>query len=128
MPDQSGGIHTIANRQQPTTCLAKNGLDCLDMVSAADLNYWVTDLMEINMEDIQDEIVLEFPKPKDADMAKILVRAEVSELLSFAFHASLDDTRKAVSRLTHIPSQRQANPSDAASGAGGRCPHGRRHY
>ena len=85
MPDQSGEIHTIMTRQKPDSCTDKRGQDCLDIVSSPDENYWITDLADVNLNDLHEEITLEFAKPDDVMKAKLLIRARESGLISFAW-------------------------------------------
>jgi len=75
-PDDAGRIHTIANPQTPLQAHDSAGRDLLPSLSSKDMTFWQSNYGDkaINKnEGLKDELILEFPKPKDAKRAKLLV-------------------------------------------------------
>lgn len=97
MPDAAGAIHTLSKLLQPLNCKAKDGEDCRDEVSSEDGNAYAIDLASLNgesLKDIQDELVLEFPRPADAKEAKILLKGSESGVITFVWWKILESVGK----------------------------------
>jgi hypothetical protein len=77
-PDLSGNIHTVTERVLPSHAYDRNGKDIMHQISKNDDIFWQTCVEEKNLEnkeDLRDELIIEFPKPKDAQKAKLFVNA-----------------------------------------------------
>jgi hypothetical protein len=77
-PDASGKIHSISNPCSPIRAIDVTGNTILPDVSQKDGKFWQTQVANKNpdrKEDLKDELVFEFPKPKNAKKAKLFVNA-----------------------------------------------------
>ena len=75
VPDESGKIYTISQPIIPVQAIDGKGRDLLPYFSENDWIYWQTRTEEKDpdvIEDLKDELIFEFPKPRDATMAKLL--------------------------------------------------------
>ncbi len=93
MPDIGGKIHTLSELQPPSSCICRDGSDCREDLLKEDEKSYIFDLESAKREDIhdaQDAIVLEFPKPASAEMAKVVVKGEESGLITFVWWQILD--------------------------------------
>lgn len=75
VPDTWGGIHTISNPIAPVRAYDREGSDLSVYVSENDRRVWVSKEREIipeRIEKLKDELIFEFPKPKETSRAKIL--------------------------------------------------------
>lgn len=74
-PDTSGGILTISNPIAPARAYDREGRDLSVYVSENDLRVWVSKDQEKipgRKEELKEELIFEFPKPKKTSRAKIL--------------------------------------------------------
>ncbi len=77
-PDGSGGIHTISGPIIPIRAFDGEGNNIRRFVSKKDFKFWQTQVEKKypdRKEDMRDELIFEFPKPRDAKKAKLLVNA-----------------------------------------------------
>lgn len=92
-PDASGKIHSIARPVAPIKAFDAKGNDILPFVVQNDRVFW-TSRMEgrdpEKKEDLRDELIFEFPKPRDAKKAKLLVNAGTTHWGSHAIKRYLD--------------------------------------
>lgn len=75
VPDLSGNIHTLANSITPSRAYDKKGNDLALFVGENDWAFWQSREEGRNpdtREDLKDELIFEFPKPKDASRAKLI--------------------------------------------------------
>lgn len=75
IPDELGGVHTVAQPVVPLAARDKKGRDILPLVRENDWIYWQSRLEEKKPDDpadIRDELIFEFPKPAGATKAKLL--------------------------------------------------------
>lgn len=78
IPDNSGEIHTIAHPVILQKAHDGKGTDLMPFLSKNDRIYWTTQIEGKNpsrMDDLKDELILEFPKPQYAKKAKLVVNA-----------------------------------------------------
>jgi len=78
VPDLSGGMHTVPGVAAPRKARNGRGGDILPLVAAKDGRFWMTSDEEKNprkKEDLRDELIFEFPKPRGAKKAKLVVNA-----------------------------------------------------
>ena len=78
VPDTSGGIHTVSQPHIPLLAYDSEGNDLVPIISKNDLKFWRTRLEGKNpdkKEDLRDELIFEFPKPRGAKKAKLIVNA-----------------------------------------------------
>jgi len=77
-PDASGQIHSISNPFLPIRAADGEGNDILPLVCGKDGKFWETHSEKKNpdkKEDLKDELIFEFPRPKDVKKAKLFVNA-----------------------------------------------------
>jgi hypothetical protein len=75
VPGPLGGIHTILKPIFPTRAYDQNGNDLTSYVCENDWVFWNSRNDEKNpaqKEDLRDELIFEFPKPKNVTRAKLL--------------------------------------------------------
>jgi hypothetical protein len=75
-PDASGKIHSISNPITAMRMVDHAGNNLMPIFSRKDGQFWQTSMAGKNpnsKEDLKDELIFEFPKPKDAKKAKLLV-------------------------------------------------------
>jgi len=75
-PDNLGNIHTFTDLLVPTRAYDKQGRDLLPFLSENDRVYWHSRVEEKdpeNVEDLKEELILEFPRPEGAGQAKLLI-------------------------------------------------------
>ncbi len=75
VPDTWGGIHTISNPIAPVRAYDREGSDLSFYVSKNDHRVWVSkdrEKIPERIEELKDELIFEFPKPKETSHAKIL--------------------------------------------------------
>ena len=80
-PDLSGGIHTVFDSITPLFAYDGNGKDILPYVEKNDKVFWVSqdkDTSPQNSGSIKEELIFEFPKPKGASKAKLVVNASTT--------------------------------------------------
>jgi len=97
MPDAKGTVHTLSNLLKPLSCKAKDGEDCTYKVSFEDRDGYIFDLASLNGKagsDIQDEIILEFPKPADAKEVKVILKGSESGIITFVWWKILETVGK----------------------------------
>jgi hypothetical protein len=78
VPDLSGTMHTVRGAVAPKKARDRRGRDILPLVAAKDGRFWMTADEEKNprkKEDLRDELIFEFPKPRGAKKAKLLISA-----------------------------------------------------
>ncbi len=88
IPDFKGGIHTISQEVKPVRCIDFNGGNRLSEVLNQDKSYWQSDLNGKDFTQssgLRDGLILEFPKPAAAKVAKIVVASTNTKLAIFAF-------------------------------------------
>ena len=77
-PDASGKIHTILNPIVPIRAVDVEGNDITPIISEKDGNTWQTHVENKSpdrKEDLRDELIIEFPKPKGVKKVKLYVNA-----------------------------------------------------
>jgi hypothetical protein len=77
-PGSSGKIHTIARPTVPDKAFDAKGNDILPFVVKNDRVFWTSRIEGRDLEkkkDLRDELIFEFPKPRDVKKAKLLVNA-----------------------------------------------------
>jgi hypothetical protein len=77
-PDIDGAMHTLSAPVAPRKARDKRGRDILPLVGKSDRVFWTSpdDVRDPKKkEDLRDELVFEFPKPKGAKRAKLVVDA-----------------------------------------------------
>ncbi len=77
-PDASGKIHSISNPYLPIRAADGEGNDILPLVCGKDGKFWQTQVEQKNpdkKEDLKDELIFEFPRPKNGKKAKLFVDA-----------------------------------------------------
>lgn len=93
VPDTSGNIHTIAQPVVPNRAFDSKGNDLMPYFIKNDRVFW-TSLIEgrdpDKKEDLRDELIFEFPKPRDAKKAKLLVNASTTYWGSHVIKRYLD--------------------------------------
>ena len=75
VPDLIGGIHTLAKPIPPSRAYDKKGNDLSLFVGENDWAFWQSRDEVRNpdiREDLKEELIFEFPKPKDASQAKLI--------------------------------------------------------
>lgn len=75
VPGPLGGIHTVSKPIVPVRAYDQNGNDLTSYVCENDWVFWNSRNDEKNpdqKEDLKDELIFEFPKPKNATKAKLL--------------------------------------------------------
>jgi hypothetical protein len=88
IPDGKGSIHSIAHPVMPIRCVDFDGRDVLDKVLNKDSTMWESIIATNRFardEDFRDGSVIEFPKPRDATIAKLVVDGVNTDLGIFAF-------------------------------------------
>jgi hypothetical protein len=78
VPGTSGRIHTFAQPSPPQKAYDQKGRDILPLIAQNDQTFWVSRVEEKDPEkkdDLRDELILEFPKPKGATQAKLMANA-----------------------------------------------------
>jgi hypothetical protein len=78
VPDLAGNMHTLSSPFAPKSARDRNGRDILPLVVENDRRFWMNSDEEKNprkKEDLRDELIFEFPKPRGAKRAKLLVNA-----------------------------------------------------
>jgi hypothetical protein len=78
VPDISGGIHTFSQPIIPILAYDNRGKDLMPFISKNDKVFWLSQDDGKNpekKEDLRDELIFEFPKPKEAKKAKLLINA-----------------------------------------------------
>lgn len=78
VPDISGKVHTIYQPVVPDKAFDSKGNDLMPFFIKNDRVFWTTRIKGRDpdkKEDLRDELILEFPKPQDANTAKLLVNA-----------------------------------------------------
>ncbi len=81
VPDASGGIHTVSKPLPPRKARDKSAQDILSLISKNDGVFWesrMDGLRPDRPEDLKEELILEFPKPAQAQKVKFLVNAWTS--------------------------------------------------
>ncbi len=92
-PDISGKIHTIADPVTPDKVFDSLGNDLMPYFAKKDRIFWTTRFEDKNpdrKEDLRDELILEFPKPRGAKTAKLLVNAGTTQWGSHVIKRYLD--------------------------------------
>lgn len=77
-PDAAGKIHAFVQPVAPLSAVQDQEKDILNLVVEKDFNVWESkyeDKLSSRKEDLRDELVFEFAKPRDAQKAKLLVNA-----------------------------------------------------
>jgi len=75
VPDETGGVHTIARPVPPSLARDGRGRDILSLTGTDDWMFWQSRLEDKdpdNPADTRDELLFEFPKPAGATQAKLL--------------------------------------------------------
>lgn len=75
VPDETGGIHTVARPVLPSLARAGGTRDILPLVKDNDWLFWQSRVEEKdpdNPADVRDELLFEFPKPAGATRAKLV--------------------------------------------------------
>ncbi len=88
LPDQRGMMHTIASPLAPQTAVDLRGRDVRKEIASVDDLVWESELAGRDFsrdDDLRDGLVLEFPKPEGATVAKLVVRGINTPLGVFAF-------------------------------------------
>jgi len=101
VPDTWGGIHTISNPIAPMRAYDREGSDLSFYVSKNDHRVWVSKEWEKNperVENLKDELIFEFPKPKETSRAKIIFNGGSTLLGSKALKYYLELYGKEVSQ------------------------------
>jgi len=90
--DKKGEFHTISNIVPPLSASNLQGQNFLDLVRSKDtLSYFGQNVPNGN---IKDGIVMEFPKPIDSNIAKVIIRAKNTFFLDYMmgkFHELFGD-------------------------------------
>jgi len=76
IPDNEGQLHTVKSPYPPLTAFDSHGADVLHWLSQKDDLVWEGNLLEKNLDDpsaLRDTLFLTFPRPADADEAKLVV-------------------------------------------------------
>jgi len=102
-PDIFGNIHTIKDKISASSCINEEGEDCLDLFEEndnkfwnwGDEGYWRThknteldeegNLLSDDESDLYSWAVLTFPKPKDAEQAKLVWHAKQHDSIGWAW-------------------------------------------
>jgi hypothetical protein len=77
-PDAAGKIHTFARPLAPLSAVQNQERDILSLINEKDSRVWQSRYEEKSSrikEDLREELIFEFPKPRDAQKAKLLVNA-----------------------------------------------------
>jgi len=77
-PDASGKIHTILNPMAPIRATDSEGNDIRSIITTQDGQAWHTLVGKKNpdkKEDLRDELIIEFPRPKGVKKVKLYVNA-----------------------------------------------------
>ena len=77
-PDPSGKIHTLRNLVAPVSAYDKKGRDLLPLVAEIDRVMWLSQEEERNEDSLREELIFEFPKPIEAQKAKLVVNAQTT--------------------------------------------------
>lgn len=88
IPDYKGTIHTISSQIPPNICTDFAGNDMRNLVLTSDNYMWRSDLMNMDVskdENLKDGLILEFSKPENADLTKIVVNGINTDLTVAAF-------------------------------------------
>jgi hypothetical protein len=78
IPDLDGTMHTVSTPAKPQKAYDQHWRDILPLVGKNDGLLWTSPEDERNpkkKEDLRDELIFEFPKPKGAKRAKLIVNA-----------------------------------------------------
>ncbi len=78
LPDEWGGLHTIAAAVAPTSAVTQTGTDLTKWVAADDGLIWEPRPVADADGDLQDELILTFPRPAGATEAKLVTRVGTS--------------------------------------------------
>ena len=76
IPGPFGQIHTISNPIAPNQAYDSTGRDLMPFISKNDRVFWQTRIEEKDperKEDLKDELIFEFPKPKETKKAKLVL-------------------------------------------------------
>ena len=101
VPDTWGGIHTISNPIAPMRAYDREGSDLSFYVSENDQRVWVSrdrEKIPLKVAELKDELIFEFPKPRETSHAKILFNGGSTLLGSRALKHYLELYGKEVSR------------------------------
>jgi hypothetical protein len=77
-PDAAGKIHTFAQPLAPLSAVQNREKDIFSLVFERDFKVWESryeDKPSLRKEDLREELIFEFAKPRDAQKAKLLVNA-----------------------------------------------------
>lgn len=93
IPDTAGGIHTVSNPIIPSLAYDSKGRDISHYVSEKDWIFWTSRVEGKNpqkKEDLKDELIFEFSKPKDAAKARLVFNGCNTLFGSYAVKLFLD--------------------------------------
>jgi hypothetical protein len=114
LPNANGDFHTIAQPVHPVRCVDRDDRDVLSTVREKDDRWWESDLRakDLTSDDgLRDGLVLEFPRPPRASIAKLVVRGINTTLGVFAFEQLFklkgDGTLRWYQRLEREPAERR---------------------
>jgi hypothetical protein len=100
LPDMTGGFHSISDPVRPIRCNDYTGRDALEQILEDDNLFWESDLPSKDLakeDNLRDGLMMEFPKPLGAKVAKFVVRGMNTALGSFALQQLF--SLKGVNRL-----------------------------
>ena len=83
VPDSRGGLHVLSLPTAAVAAVDGRNRDVLVLLSESDDQFWESDLTRMDLDGEQsfrDGVILTFPKPPDAQQAKLFVRAQNTEL------------------------------------------------
>jgi len=81
VPDASGKFHSIHNPISPLRAVDDKGNDIKELISKKDGVFWETEAEKKDpekKEDLRDDLIIEFPKPKGVKRAKLFVNVSTS--------------------------------------------------
>jgi len=78
LPDAWGGLHTVGNPVPPTSAITQAGLDLTPWLASDDWLIWEPPPVADSTGDLQDALVLTFPRPPGAASAKLVSRVGTS--------------------------------------------------
>jgi hypothetical protein len=90
VPDEWGGLHTLAQPLPPTSARDRTGQDVLPWLSTDDRRIWEPLPLADSAGGLRDEIVLTFPRPAGATRAKLVSRTGTALWGSHMIRAMLE--------------------------------------
>jgi hypothetical protein len=79
IPDDAGGLHTVAAPLSPRRVVDQTGRDLTSWLAADDRLIWEPPAVADSAGGLEDELVLTFPRPRGATQAKLITRVGTSQ-------------------------------------------------